>query len=258
MLDDAVKGALEKIRTVWDETEDVIKRAERIRAQVVDPAINELRYAGRRLVDAMHLADVASIDPQSRLTFDAYVNDCLFRCYCAQHDALDASILYVQRVIREYEIEFGQPLILKHFPWLTDLKSKLFEADDLIIAARKDRGRRVDIYHTLSNEILPAIVTDHRRLAVSHTALVALFEEFDKGKKTDKSRFQIMLWSTIGAALLGAIVASILTVYLTLKFMPPTTITPDSHTIAPTNGAATTGVDRGFLPPQGTDPKEPL
>ena len=120
MLDAAVKAALEEIKRVWDETEIVIKRAERIRAQVVEPAINELRYAGRRLVDAMHLADTAGANAKDRETFDSYVRDCLFRCYCAQHDALDASILFVQRVVREYETEFGLPFIHNQYPWLSE------------------------------------------------------------------------------------------------------------------------------------------
>ena len=221
MLDAAVKAALEDIKRVWDDTETVIKRAERIRGQVVEPAINELRYAGRRLVDAMAVSEAAGLDAEARKQFDSFVMDCLFRCYCAQHDAFDASILFVQRVIREYENEFGLALIHKQFPWLVDLKAKVFEADDLIVESRKDRGRRSEIYRALADDHLPTIVLDYRKLVSSRDALIALFIEYDKGTRKETRRFWSMLWITVGAAVLGAVVAAVLTVYLTLKYLPP-------------------------------------
>lgn len=233
MLDSDVKESLGNIKAVWDRTELIIKRAERIRGQVVEPAINELRYAGRRLVDAMHLADEASAGSSARKNFDSFVQDCLFRCYCAQHDAFDASILFVQRVIKEYETEFGLSLMHKQYPWLADLKAKIMEADELIITSRSERGKRYDVYQDLADNFLPGIVGDYKKLVSNRESLKALFEEHDKENKKENGRFWTLVWVTISAAIIGGVIAAALTVCFTVEFTPTA---PPSVASSPSTG----------------------
>jgi len=79
---------LTQIRREWDKAEHSLKIAEQVGNQVIFPAIKELRYAGRRIVDA--LAECASGGDANKVR--ALLDDALFDCYRARHDAVDASI----------------------------------------------------------------------------------------------------------------------------------------------------------------------
>ena len=88
-MDEATRATLREIATEWDKAEQLMKLAERLRAKVIHPSVNELRYAGRRLVDALNVADDVERDEEKRRDFGRFIGDCLFRIHCAQHDAID-------------------------------------------------------------------------------------------------------------------------------------------------------------------------
>ncbi|GAA0757115.1 hypothetical protein FHS52_000383 [Erythromicrobium ramosum] len=82
---------LTEIASEWGVAEEEIKLAEQIHHKVVLPAIKELRYAGRRLADA--LGAIARGAPATEVK--DLIADARFRCHCARHDVIDASLLKI-------------------------------------------------------------------------------------------------------------------------------------------------------------------
>jgi hypothetical protein len=52
---EAYRDALGSILTEWNQAERDIKIAEQVSMRVVEPSIKELRYAGRRVTEALRL-----------------------------------------------------------------------------------------------------------------------------------------------------------------------------------------------------------
>ena len=76
------------IQREWNAAEESIKRSEQIALDVSIPAISELRYAGRRLVDAMDIAQNGG----NAQKVTAVLEDARFCCHRARHDAVDAAL----------------------------------------------------------------------------------------------------------------------------------------------------------------------
>lgn len=67
VLDEWAKR-LKSIQEAWDEAEHAIKLAEQIQQEIINPSIYELRYAGRRIVEAFKLHSAGDTDGCERLT----------------------------------------------------------------------------------------------------------------------------------------------------------------------------------------------
>ena len=85
---DPYKALLSEIVSEWNRAEQEIKRAEQLAGKAVTPAINELRYGGRRVIDA--LQGIANGDDPQKI--QDLLRDACFDCHRARHDAIDASI----------------------------------------------------------------------------------------------------------------------------------------------------------------------
>jgi len=226
-MDEATRAALREIAVEWDKAEQLMKLAERLRAEVIQPSVNELRYAGRRLVDALNIADDVEGDEAKRQEFARFVNDCLFRVHCAQHDAIDASVLFVQRAVSEYESEFGLVLLITHFPEVADLRTSLVEADNVIIASRQHRGTRAVEYDKIALNQLPIVITIFQKIATNRASLEALIRE----KRSEGRRFHWTNGTSIAAALVGAIVAALLGAWIAHIWTAPARPTPTAGTV---------------------------
>ncbi len=218
MSANGLNGRLVVIANEWDKAEKVIKLAERVRSEVVQPSVNELRYAGRRLVDALRVQADTGAD---KADFDVFVTEAMQFCYRAQHDAVDATILFVQAALNEYEEEFGLALLIQHFPGVADLRAKLQDADELIVRSREDRLARHQDYETLATQHLPVIIDEFKKIQSNRTALqqlAAAAEEKDKREAEaaalESRRFKINLWLGVGIGLAGAVLGAVLSVVL--------------------------------------------
>lgn len=74
------------VADAWDKAEHAIKLAEQVNGQVVNPAIYELRYAGRRLIEADQLEAKGDLEEAAKRLGDAQMD-----CMRARHDAVDAA-----------------------------------------------------------------------------------------------------------------------------------------------------------------------
>lgn len=210
----SVEDMLARIAAEWDKAERLIKSAERVRAQVVIASVNELRYAGRRLVDALHISEKARTDPSAKEEFDSYVSDALLFAARAQHDAVDAIVLFLQKAVEKYEAEFGLSLLAEKYPRIFDIKASIAQADTLIIASRSDRMKRAAEYDILASDHCPTLLDHYQHLVANEQVLLELVRAKGHTERREKSNFSIIVWITIGAGFGGGVVGAILTVML--------------------------------------------
>ncbi|MBZ0128904.1 MAG: hypothetical protein K8F59_07295 [Rhodobacteraceae bacterium] len=143
---------VETILIEWNKAEGAIKKAEQVNGEVINPAVYELRYAGRRLVEAIHQQKTEP-EVALRLLADAH-----FDCCRARHDAIDAATSKIAEDLDIATRKIGAHNILTYFPEWTILAHELLEVRDLIVQSRKDRENRDTIYAVLEKEKLDSIV----------------------------------------------------------------------------------------------------
>ena len=95
----------------WNEAEGMIKVAEQVNGEIINPAIYELRYAGRRIVEALKCHEEGDIDKRNNLLHDAD-----FDCCRAKHDAIDAITAKVANDMALATKKLGEDNVLQHFP----------------------------------------------------------------------------------------------------------------------------------------------
>ena len=149
--------ALQRVVSAWNKAEATIKLAEQVNDAIVNPAIYELRYAGRKLVEA---SECRQSDPSlaSNLLQDAYMDCCRSR-----HDAIDAAS---SKIISDLEISvkaIGGSIVLSHFPEWGILHEKVNEIRAKIASSREDRLARNEIYDEIEQDDLDEVVKLHRR-----------------------------------------------------------------------------------------------
>lgn len=145
---------LASIRTEWNKAEKSIKIAEQIAPPICNPAIYELRYAGRRMVEALAL-DPTEIEKTKRLLADA-----LFNCHRARHDAIDASTLKIAGDLNAAMDNLGRQHVLPSFPKAPELLTALAKVRKLIAHSRENREDRDSIYASIETEDLQGRLFD--------------------------------------------------------------------------------------------------
>ncbi|MCJ2114997.1 hypothetical protein MKK64_27970 [Methylobacterium sp. E-025] len=119
MLDAELDAALCALIEQWNVAEKRIKRAEHVRAnEIVAPAIFELRYAGRKIVDSIQIILAHDIfqDAEKHAKVSSFIADATEDCVKAKHDAIDAMMNFVTTWFDETEKSIGVEEIQKFFP----------------------------------------------------------------------------------------------------------------------------------------------
>lgn len=142
----------------WNIAEKRIKQAEQVNGQeIVAPAIFELRYAGRKMIDVFelllnkkneHIAKDSSI----------LIADAIEDCVKAKHDAIDSMLHGLVIAIDGLEKSVGVDIILKYFPDYINAISDIMEINNLISESRESRLQgREDIYDHIDNDKMDKI-----------------------------------------------------------------------------------------------------
>lgn len=193
--DPKIKQKLEAIVHVWDEAEGFIKQAEVITGEAVIPAINELRYAGRRLVDLLQqevtLENGVEFDTAHHVFAEVEEN-----CIRARHDVVDAVFFHADEYFRWLEDRFSLPVLCQIYPSYAALRRKMFEVADRIIESRESRSKRAELYKDLHTSHLPEIIDAYRVLSSSDERLAQ-----DVAAAKRRNAFNVWVPVAIGAAL---------------------------------------------------------
>lgn len=184
-----------KISERWNRCERLLKTAERVRGEVLNPSINELRYAGRRFVDAISLLSEENLSVENRAKADSYLNEAFMFCMQAEHDCVDAVVMHAHLLIEQYSTEYGQMLLIQACPSLEKYRMIKPQIDALILSSREERDRRNDLYHE--------IIDKHIETMIDIVCSVELSEPLIKEEMARRKRERIINYSIglIGAFL---------------------------------------------------------
>ncbi len=167
-LDD-FEELLNSILVEWNRAEEDIKIAEQVANKVVNPSIKELRYAGRRIVEAL-----VKFQNNAPIEATALLNDALFDCYRARHDAIDAGTSKIAIDLEIMISKLGYEVILSVHPKFTELFQDLQKIRERIIESRRDRENRENIYSVLEATNFPALVKSFSALRGNEHMMVAM------------------------------------------------------------------------------------
>lgn len=164
--------------------------AERVRGEVLHPSINELRYAGRRFVDAISILSEDSVSDEKHKAAESYLNEAFMFCMRAEHDCVDAVVTYAHLLIEKNSEEYGLLLLMQACPSLEKYRIIKPRIDKLILSSREERARRDDLYQ----EIIGSYIEDMVDIICS----LELAEPLIKKQKENMRNEKIINY-TIGA-----------------------------------------------------------
>lgn len=142
------RGHLESIHEKWNKAEECIKAAEQVNHEVVLPAIKELRYAGRRIVEAINLIQKDNDEAHKRL------QDAEYDCHRAHHDAVDAATSKIAEDIDIALRKLGPRAILAGHKDFLKLRKLLTHIRNRIRDSRRDREKRDCIYSDMHDDFM--------------------------------------------------------------------------------------------------------
>ena len=215
------------ISKLWNEVQGYLKEAEQNDGYSYIPAINEMRYAARKLLDVwivLHEADKRkklSSAVQSELEEKLVIAEQYL--INAHHDITDEIIGNLKVSLNIWEERYG----LGVFQSVTSKRKKfeemLLAAQSLVVESREEREVRKSLYARLRAEHVPALVAEYKDLETSLTdnvanilareeALEALTETISN---TNDELRSMRLWKRVG------IILSILGILIALtRFLP--------------------------------------
>ncbi len=152
-LSDDVTQLILSIIDEWNKAEKAIKIAEQVNGEIINPAVYELRYSGRRIVEAFGYLQQNDIVKANKL-----LNDAHFDCCRARHDAIDAATTKISNDLAIAVRKIGPRFVLQNFPSYTQLIKELSSTRRKIANSREDRENRDVIYSSIESDNLTTII----------------------------------------------------------------------------------------------------
>lgn len=165
----SVDSILTPLQEAWNCAEASYKRAEQLGDKTAFPSINEVRYAGRKIVEVMSLIK-DDADPQ---IIDDLLRDIYADINRAHHDAIDSGMAVIALRVKTVKDEVPAKIIREAFPEYIDLVGKLNEVQESIVESRKDRNARKGIYIEIENGCYSELHTLFKRFLACEDLLIA-------------------------------------------------------------------------------------
>ena len=150
---------MDRLAAAWNRAEECLKIAEQTVGETAIPAINELRYAGRKMVEAHEVGDPTRASELLR--------DATFDCHRAQHDALDVAVTLMVSRVDTMTDRLGFSRVVAALPDLSDFLADLPLAQERIARSRRDRVDRAKVYDEIGEIDLPRLRERYQRLVAS-------------------------------------------------------------------------------------------
>jgi hypothetical protein len=147
-FDESQLAILKSIQDEWNKAEEDIKTAEMVVQNIVIPAIKELRYGGRRVIDVL-MAITGNPENPDHDRITALLDDARFDCHRARHDAIDAATAKIAADLEIMVEKLGCESILPAFPSFPSLYRNLTDIRDQICKSRRNRDNREAIYSVI-------------------------------------------------------------------------------------------------------------
>jgi hypothetical protein len=200
-LDSKLSKALSDLGEHWNVIEGRLKEAEQLRSEAVIPAINELRYAGRQIVDAWGIATQVKISKKEHERFDRCFIVAKQYLYNADHDVTDSICFFIHKRLKTLLELYSKRRLRNYYPEIDSLLKRVQEVNETITTSRRGRPERNGLYEKLAEEYVPYLTEQFRQLQV----VERITEEQDRRRR----------FLTCGGYIVGTIglVASIIQVY---------------------------------------------
>lgn len=128
---------LKSIQDEWNRAEEDIKTAELVVHSIVIPSIKELRYAGRRVIDALMVITCNPANPDHD-RIKSLLDDARFDCHRARHDAIDAATAKMAVDLEIMVEKLGHESILPAFPAFPSFYQNLTNVRNRIPKSRRE------------------------------------------------------------------------------------------------------------------------
>lgn len=214
MLDDpAFRPLLVELLKQWDIAERRIKRAEQVREnEIVSNAIYELRYAGRKVSDAIRLGiqDDWLNDSEVRRRIGSFLADATEDCVKAKHDAIDSMMDFITTWLYTQEKNIGYANLQRFYPGYITTTAKIANIQDLIEESRGDRTkRRDDLYNEIENSGYQEIIEFYRQIRQSLGQVEAQLQNEERREARLRLRERIVLGVAIAEIVIGLIIIAL-------------------------------------------------
>jgi hypothetical protein len=137
----------------WNKAEEDVKRAEQVCEEVIIPSIMELRYAGRRLAQALELMSQGGKPREVEKSCTMQVSTAI-----EQDDAIDAATAQIAKTLTIVVDKLHYSALLQAFPAFPALRAHLQKLRDKIVATRGAAATRDRIYETVESSDFPALL----------------------------------------------------------------------------------------------------
>ncbi|MER9390626.1 MULTISPECIES: hypothetical protein [unclassified Mesorhizobium] len=200
-----------EIAELWNRVERRAKEVEQFRGEAIIAAINEMRYAGRRVVDVIAsqrtgISNSEFTDLEQLAIAKNFLNN-------ADHDLTDGVLFYAHNTIQRTIERHGVKKITRYCPEFGELYGEMDAAHRIVTGSREDRLTRKAEYDRLADDYIPKIIALHKKLIAT------------KKLRIDRDMLAWWLWVVSIIAFVGS-VASVggiaLSLYqIHLAFHPP-------------------------------------
>jgi len=202
-----IQSRLDEIAALWNTVEGHLKKAERVRLEIVVGAINELRYAGRLAVDAFAIAGnskLAEIEKLERI--DRIIVEIKNNCIRAHADITDALVLFMHKHLAANVEDFSLSVVMTHFPQYGEMIVEIERINLFMAESREDRLRRQDIYLAINEHHLPKMVRLYDAMVATAPALL---EEINKRAAREQRTYFYGKWGYV-VGIVGAFIGGYL------------------------------------------------
>jgi len=198
-----------ELARLWMLAEKAIKAIEVLRDGVEEASILELRYAGRREIQARLLRQSCSgreMTAEEEKQWQDHATEACENCIKARDDAIDSAVMYLNGRVEDAVDKIGLPKVLLAFPELPEFRRRIRQINDLIVESRGDRTKLNQIYTTVLEEHLPEVLRIFWRFKDNEAIGAALEKAADERAEQSYAagrRDKVKLVAIFGALLLS-------------------------------------------------------
>jgi hypothetical protein len=165
----------------WNKAEKAIKQAENVDGEVVIPAIFELRYAGRRLIEALECKDK---DPGRAIEL---IRDTLFFCHRSRHDAIDAATSKMAGDLGVATEYLSAAILMQNFPDFSEFYAEMLAVRQRMAESREKRNDRDAIYASIEANNLDRLVELYSRFRACEPLMLRAMEQENADREQNRN-----------------------------------------------------------------------
>lgn len=180
------KRQLDQLLDYWRQIEYWLKRAEQVSYDACVPAINELRYASRQLLNAVRVYGKHKLTPGDISVLRKRIVIAEQYMLNADHDICDAVVKYFAKSIHDAEKQVPVERIHVHFNEYASYKGSVQEANRLIVETRSEYDKRAENYHAIQTRIIPDLITLYPKF--ENGAASAIYEQRELSVQLERAK----------------------------------------------------------------------